>query len=255
MSPLACIKSININPVSMRNKNNLEKMMGKLSNNMLKAKLEAYDNVDVDVICSAVGLLHHHELKGVSIKGAQWKSPQNLTCQDVNINLGVCKLDENKLRDDSYIDLKSEASGHAYVSMSFDDFNNFLKHPLMEKSMGEWEDTIKLSKCSYDESRESLVIDVYHDNGVVCYKRKFTLSNTLRIGEVRAEYIPEDDGIDKDDVSIRRLKTMIQNYFNTLIVNLDGTHLQYKHMDVNENGIYLQLYVTVNKLPIDRFNF
>ena len=103
MSPLVCIKSININPVSMRNKNNLEKLMGKLSNNMLKVKLEAYDNVDVDVICSAVGLLHHHELKGVSIKGAQWKSPQNLTCQDVNINLGVCKLDEDKLRDDSYI--------------------------------------------------------------------------------------------------------------------------------------------------------
>ena len=81
------------------------------------------------------------------------------------------------------------------------------------------------------------------------------IRDRLRIGEVRAEYIPEDGGIDKDDESIIRLKTMLQNYFNTLIVNLDGTHLQYKHMDVNENGIYLQLYVTVNNLPDGRFSF
>jgi len=249
------MNSIINNPVSMRNKNNLEKLLIKLSKNMIRAKLESYDNVDVDVVCSAVSLIHRHELKGVSIKGSQWKSPKNLTCQDVNINLGMCKLDEKKLREDSHIDLKYEANGCAYVSMSFDDFNNFLKHPLMNNSMGEWKDVIRFNACSYDESRESLVIDVYRDNGVVCYKHKFTLSNTLRIGEVRAEYIPEDGGIDKDDASIIRLKTMIQNYFNTLIVNLDGTHLQYKHMDVNENGIYLQLYVTVNELPIDRFSF
>ena len=255
MSPLLCMNSIINSPVSMRNKNNLEKLMGRLSNNMLKSKLEEYDKVEVDIICSPVGLLHKHELKGVSIKGSQWKSPKNLTCQDVNINLGVCKLNDKTLREENYIELNHETTGYAHVSMSFNDFNNFLKHPLMEKSMGEWKDTIKINECSYDESRESLVIDVYHDNGVVCYKHKFTLSNTLRIGEVRAEYIPEDGGIDKDDESIMRLKTMLQNYFNTLIVNLDGTHLQYKHMDVNENGIYLQLYVTVNNLPDGRFSF
>ncbi len=124
--------------------------------------------------------------------------------------------------------------------MSFEDFANFLKHPLTNEALNKVKMTFEDEAPKRGGDEASLVLKATFDED-----RNTVRSFQMRpLGEERVD-VYDVSGSNSDTEQSERVK----RFFETLELDLMGTKLQYRNMRVLANGVALDLNVLVEKFP------
>ena len=183
--------------------------------------------------------------------------------------------------------LVTPAEGKAMVALNPEDFGSFLTHPLFEAQSPSISTSISTSAStllsSDDSSQVSQTrfefsgkdVDISHEDGMVifygkCIGRKWRceLMRGLNKANIHVSHVPSEslgDGdssnananaINNDINSIEtELKSVLSEFFSTLVFELDGTFLSFQDMQVHkskdndDNNVLLALGITVKKFP------
>ena len=189
--------------------------------------------------------------------------------------------------------LVTPAVGKAMVALNPEDFGSFLTHPLFEAQSPSISSSISTSAStllsSDDSSQVSQTrfefsgkdVDISHEDGMVifygkCIGRKWRcelmrgLNGSSNKANIHVSHVPSEslgDGdsepsnananainIDINSVETE-LKSVLSEFFSTLVFELDGTFLSFQDMQVHkskdngDNNVLLALGITVKKFP------
>ena len=181
-------------------------------------------------------------MRQVQIKGTDWSSRKRLTCKALDILVGEVGVDYSKIVSTGRIEIRKPGGrGRAKLFMSFEDFRNFLKHPLTNEAS-------RRSKLTFEDEVP------IKDAAALVLKAKFDEDqNAVRAFRMQPE---EDERVEVVDVSDGSNTTTnseqaerVKRFFETLELDLMGTKLRYRNMRVEENGVALDLNVLVERFP------
>ena len=229
------------------------KLIETVAANILKFNLKTQTSVVVAVNSDDFEALTRGKVRQVQIKGTDWSSRKRLTCKALDISVGEVGVDYSKIVATGRIEIRKPGGrGRAKLFMSFEDFRNFLKHPLtneaLRRSRLTFEDEAPIKdaaalvlKAKFDEDRNAV--------------RAFRMQPASEEDE-RVEVVDVSDGSNtntsnKNSEQAERVK----RFFETLELDLMGTKLRYRNMRVEENGVALDLNVLVERFPPPVINF
>lgn len=257
----------------------------------LKVRLANHSGVSCDVNASSKNLFLKSSVGPVRVRGRSWESPLGLTCRAIDANVDVCRLDMNSVLQRRKLILVTPAEGKAMVALNPEDFGSFLTHPLFEAQSPSISTSISTSAStllsSDDSSQVSQTrfefsgkdVDISHEDGMVifygkCIGRKWRcelmrgLNGSSNRANIHVSHVPSEslgDGdssnananaINIDINSIEtELKSVLSEFFSTLVFELDGTFLSFQDMQVHkskdngDNNVLLALGITVKKFP------
>ena len=114
------------------------KLIETVASSILSFNLKKQTSVTVSVNSDDFEALTRGKVRKVQIKGTDWSSKKNLTCKSLDISVGEVEVDYGKIVTTGRIEIKKPGGrGRAKLFMSFEDFRNFLKHPLTNEALNE----------------------------------------------------------------------------------------------------------------------
>jgi hypothetical protein len=218
-----------------------------------------------------------------------------LSCRELDVTVGRTTIDVPALITTRRIVLQNAAIGDATMVFSGADWQNFLMHPLMSKALADRRCVAPcpsniISFTAADEGTQPIVT-VSRDGvefSVLCYNNNNDDNVPLRRvrlhqprgGRVMASVMADDafDGIVKPlltstssstagagarivdvntDVAdnISAIAMWIVNFFETLVLDLDGCELQFRSLTSETDRLELRLDVRVRSFPSLDINF
>ena len=218
------------------------KLIETVAANILKFNLKTQTSVVVAVNSDDFEALTRGKVRQVQIKGTDWSSRKRLTCKALDVSVGEVGVDYSKIVSTGRIEIRKPGGrGRAKLFMSFEDFRNFLKHPLTNEAS-------RRSKLTFEDEAP------IKDAAALVLKAKFDEDrNAVRAFRMQPE---EDERVEVVDVSDGSDTTTnseqaerVKRFFETLELDLMGTKLRYRNMRVEENGVALDLNVLVERFP------
>lgn len=239
----------------------------------IRARLRDHTSVKCEVSAQNNGLLVGSFFVGpATVKGRGWQSGMGLTCRAIEAKVDMCELDKTQVVTERRLVLKQASFGDAMVALDKNDFGNFLAHPML-KPPSLRKNTVQFLQDGAAINHDSKTVSFH-----ICYNRKrqrgeeaesegetesknaarwtCTLRRTAN-AEKRAvievspvEPIDEEDGV---DTLAAELGSMLTNYFNELIFELDGTFLTFRDLMISNKGaspsVLLKMGIKVEKFP------
>jgi len=223
------------------------KLIETVAANILKFNLKTQTSVVVAVDSDDFEALTRGKVRQVQIKGTDWSSRKRLTCKALDVSVGEVGVDYSKIVSTGRIEIRKPGGrGRAKLFMSFEDFRNFLKHPLTNeasrRSKLTFEDELPIKdaaalvlKAKFDEDRNAV--------------RAFRMQPEEE--DERVEVVDVSDGSNTTNSSNNNIEQAerVKRFFETLELDLMGTKLRYRNMRVEENGVALDLNVLVERFP------
>jgi len=223
------------------------KLIETVAANILKFNLKTQTSVVVAVNSDDFEALTRGVVRQVQIKGTDWSSRKRLTCKALDVSVGEVGVDYSKIVSTGRIEIRKPGGrGRAKLFMSFEDFRNFLKHPLTNEAS-------RRSKLTFEDEAP------IKDAAALVLKAKFDEDrNAVRAFRMqpeedeRVEVVDVSDGSDTTTNSSNNNSEQaerVKRFFETLELDLMGTKLRYRNMRVEENGVALDLNVLVERFP------
>lgn len=205
----------------------------------------------------------------VVVKGRGWMSPKGLTCRSIEAVVKDCSLDMTSVMHKQKLRLNYPANGSAMVAFDANDFGNFLTHSLLVPPSHRFIMNDKIMNDEIKFLKEGVSIDPIQ--GAVTFYINFlqvswkcVLERTSSKGggaKVQVSFIESSCTLSKDEISLLKIglsKTMT-NFFNNLVINLDGAFIKYKDMMVIQKSkipyVLLSLELIVQKFPSRSISF
>jgi hypothetical protein len=224
------------------------KLIETVAANILKFNLKTQTSVVVAVNSDDFEALTRGKVRQVQIKGTDWSSRKRLTCKALDVSVGEVGVDYSKIVATGRIEIRKPGGrGRAKLFMSFEDFRNFLKHPLTNEALRRARLTFEdetprrdaaalVLKAKFDEERNAV--------------RAFRMQPASEEDE-RVEVVDVSDGSNTTNSSNNNSEQAerVKRFFETLELDLMGTKLRYRNMRVEENGVALDLNVLVERFP------
>jgi len=187
-------------------------------------------------------------VRQVQIKGTDWSSRKRLTCKALDVSVGEVGVDYSKIVSTGRIEIRKPGGrGRAKLFMSFEDFRNFLKHPLTNEALRRARLTFEDEAPRRDAAALVLKAKFDEDRNAV---RAFRMQPASEEDE-RVEVVDVSDGSNTTNSSNNNIEQAerVKRFFETLELDLMGTKLRYRNMRVEENGVALDLNVLVERFP------
>jgi len=214
--------------------------------------LKKQTSVTVSVNSDDFEALTRGKVREVQIKGTDWSSKKNLTCKSLDISVGEVEVDYGKIVTTGRIEIKKPGGrGRAKLFMSFEDFRNFLKHPLTNEALNEVRMRFEDEAPKRDEASERLVLKAIFDeerNAVRTFQMQPLEDERVDVCDVSSGTSSSNSSSNSSSSSSEQAER-VKRFFETLELDLMGTKLRYQNMRVLENGVALDLYVLVEKFP------
>lgn len=215
----------------------------------LKRRLAQHTSVRCDLHADPRELVQRGRIGPVSVKGRGWQSGLGLSCRAIEASVESCELDARRIASDRKIVLTRPARGKAMVALNSEDFGKFITHPLLKPPNSEsLQNRLSfVGKGATVDSRNGFVSFLVQLDGeqVECL---------LRRGEVDGEQnavisIPSLNGREDQSDSLREV---LNDFFNKLTFELDGTYLSFRDLMIIEKEcplLMLSLDIVVEKFP------
>ena len=259
---------------------------------VLQSRLQELQSVDVQVKASSLSILGGG-VDGVRVHGTKWCTPMKLSCRELNVKVGRTAIDVPALITSRRIVLQNSAIGDATMVFSGSDWQNFLMHPLMSKALSDRRSvapcpssiisftakggTKPIVTVSRDGVDFSVRCDNDNDNDDNVPLRRVRLYQP-RGGRVMASVMDDDvfDVIVKPPFSslssstagarivdvntdvadnISATAMWIVEFFETLVLDLDGCELRFRSLTSETDRLELRLDVRVRSFPSLDINF
>ena len=230
------------------------KLIETVASSILSFNLKKQTSVTVSVNSDDFEALTRGKVREVQIKGTDWSSKKNLTCKSLDISVGEVEVDYGKIVTTGRIEIKKPGGrGRAKLFMSFEDFRNFLKHPLTNEALNEVRMTFEDEAPKRDEASERLVLKAIFDeerNAVRTFQMQPLEDERVDVCDVSSGTSSSNSSSNSSSSSSSSEQAeRVKRFFETLELDLMGTKLRYQNMRVLENGVALDLYVLVEKFP------
>jgi len=224
------------------------KLIETVASNILKFNLKTQTSVVVAVNSDDFEALTRGKVRQVQIKGTDWSSRKRLTCKALDVSVGEVGVDYSKIVSTGRIEIRKPGGrGRAKLFMSFEDFRNFLKHPLTNEALRRARLTFEDEAPRRDAAALVLKAKFDEDRNAV---RAFRMQPASEEDE-RVEVVDVSDGSNTTNSSNNNSEQAerVKRFFETLELDLMGTKLRYRNMRVEENGVALDLNVLVERFP------
>lgn len=240
------------------NKNGIGITSGLISNLAISAlERRLGDDASVDCIVQAEP---HDLLRGrvgpVVVKGNKWSSPLGMSCRAIEAKVGNCMLDLASVLQRQKLILTTPARGNALVTFNANDFGNFLTHPLLQppqyKVNGEIHNLHFLKENVIIDAKTSSVtfFTRFLDSNYKCLLTRSATNDEAIIQVVSNSNTEEITNI------TTQMSNVLTKYFNSLIIDLEGTFVSYRDMALNSDGdVMIELNILVKKFPSRKLNF
>ena len=227
------------------------KLIETVASSILSFNLKKQTSVTVSVNSDDFEALTRGKVREVQIKGTDWSSKKNLTCKSLDISVGEVEVDYGKIVTTGRIEIKKPGGrGRAKLFMSFEDFRNFLKHPLTNEALNEVRMTFEDEAPKRDEASSRLVLKAIFDeerNEVRTFQMQPLDDERVDVCDVSSGTSSSNSSSSSSSSSEQAER--VKRFFETLELDLMGTKLRYRNMRVLENGVALDLNVLVEKFP------
>ena len=227
------------------------KLIETVASSILSFNLKKQTSVTVSVNSDDFEALTRGKVREVQIKGTDWSSKKNLTCKSLDISVGEVEVDYGKIVTTGRIEIKKPGGrGRAKLFMSFEDFRNFLKHPLTNEALNEVRMTFEDEAPKRDEASSRLVLKAIFDeerNEVRTFQMQPLEDERVDVCDVSSGTSSSNSSSSSSSSSEQAER--VKRFFETLELDLMGTKLRYRNMRVLENGVALDLKVLVEKFP------
>ena len=227
------------------------KLIETVASSILSFNLKKQTSVTVSVNSDDFEALTRGKVREVQIKGTDWSSKKNLTCKSLDISVGEVEVDYGKIVTTGRIEIKKTGGrGRAKLFMSFEDFRNFLKHPLTNEALNEVRMTFEDEAPKRDEASSRLVLKAIFDeerNEVRTFQMQPLEDERVDVCDVSSGTSSSNSSSSSSSSSEQAER--VKRFFETLELDLMGTKLRYRNMRVLENGVALDLKVLVEKFP------
>jgi len=227
------------------------KLIETVASSILSFNLKKQTSVTVSVNSDDFEALTRGKVREVQIKGTDWSSKKNLTCKSLDISVGEVEVDYGKIVTTGRIEIKKPGGrGRAKLFMSFEDFRNFLKHPLTNEALNEVRMTFEDEAPKRDEASSRLVLKAIFDeerNEVRTFQMQPLDDERVDVCDVSSGTSSSNSSSSSSSSSEQAER--VKRFFETLELDLMGTKLRYRNMRVLENGVALDLKVLVEKFP------
>ena len=226
------------------------KLIETVASSILSFNLKKQTSVTVSVNSDDFEALTRGKVREVQIKGTDWSSKKNLTCKSLDISVGEVEVDYGKIVTTGRIEIKKPGGrGRAKLFMSFEDFRNFLKHPLTNEALNEVRMTFEDEAPKRDEASSRLVLKAIFDEE----RNEVRTFQMQPLDDERVDVCDVSSGTSSSNSSSSSSSSeqaeRVKRFFETLELDLMGTKLRYRNMRVLENGVALDLNVLVEKFP------
>lgn len=220
----------------------------------LRTILRSHASIDADVDCTVPGLMTG-QVDGVVISGKDWVSRQNLTCQSLRFAVGTVAIDQIALVAEQLVKLRGVATGSAELVFTANDFGNFLVHPLTRAASrvagpGGYEFVFDGGPEVIKTARAVALVD-----GAVCFGGTWAKDG----GRYRVAMRPKGEGAGVEVVTLEgggggltggeELARAMAEFFETLMVDLQGAQLTYVDMTVDDDAVAMSLSLRVVSFP------
>jgi|NOAtaT_6_FD_contig_61_1142964_length_1384_multi_6_in_0_out_0_1 hypothetical protein len=225
----------------------------------LQLRLRSHSGVSCQVSADPTRMLVSGSVGPVTVKGRSWMSPLGLTCRAIEATVESCQLDLMKVLRDRKLRLTVPAKGKALVAFNSQDFGNFITYPLLKSQIS------KRIMTEFQFLKDNIAIDAMR-NHVTFYGKshdgtlyKCILSRSANSG-ASVQVYPSSSTQDTSGNTATRsqeLATNLTRFFNQLVLELDGTYLNFHDFRINASRssgsdtatLVLALSIEVHKLP------
>ncbi|WP_218079321.1 LmeA family phospholipid-binding protein [Anthocerotibacter panamensis] len=205
----------------------------------LKTCLAGHETVSVRIVSKNFLHLLTGGVDEVEVHGKGWQSPRGVTCRAIAVRTGALMVDVRAVLSGKIV-LKNPAPASAQLALNRQDFNNFLKSPLLDKSLNrlvvEGEPVTDLHAERMEEG---------------------TLWVSGQWGSERPDFELQA-GRDGKAVVTRghaRLSQSLQEFFNNMVIDLHGLELRMDSFAVRDTLLHLQAQGNLWQFPDRAFNF
>jgi len=243
---------------------------------VLQSRLQELHSVNVQVKASPLSILSGG-VDGVRVRGKKWCTPMKLSCRELDVTVGRTAIDVPALITARRIVIQNAAIGDANMIFSGADWQNFLMHPLMTKALAHRRAAVpcpsNIISFTADEGTQPILraTTVSRDGvefSVLCDNNDNANNVPLRRvrlyqphgGRVMAS-VMDDDVVARtiDDVNTNASNSAVAmwivDFFETLVLDLDGCELRFNSLTAETDRLELRLDVLVRSFPSLDINF
>jgi len=226
--------------------------------------LAAQTGVECHVSSSASNLLSKGLIGPVTVKGKGWQSPLGLSCRVIEAKVETCHIDFSSVVKRRKLILVEPAVGKALVALSEQDFGNFITHPLLQNQVPSLP-TRENPSNKITFLKENVEIDTANNHILFfseCLGETWKLqlergSNTAKITATHhTTTTAPSSTISQDEISSieNEMSTILSEFFNELVFELDGTFLSFQDMKIHDRKssgpvVMMALEILVRKFP------
>ncbi|GLC41492.1 hypothetical protein PLESTM_001201800 [Pleodorina starrii] len=132
----------------------------------LTTRLKQHSGIHIDVRSTAWGLLEG-KFGGMTVRGFKWRTPLELTADQLMVDVGELALDYQKLVWQQTVALKNVPQGSVAFTLTSQDLANFMVHPLMVAAAAR---AVKGHAFIFDRSTASVRLDPATGRGIITYQ-------------------------------------------------------------------------------------
>jgi len=247
------VLSATLDPTTVKKSGTTSSLISNLAIIALKLRLAQHSGVACEVNASSSNIIFNGTIGPVSVKGRNWRSPLGLTCRAIEANVDQCTLDMESVIKKRKLLLTEPAIGKAMIALDATDFGNFITHPLFyaqspslegrggENGLFEFlKDDVEIT-ISRNEKVDVGVV-VFYGNCLGerwrCELRRES-GNSVPSNQAIVDVTPlsptsKSRGALKEQST--EISTLLTNFFNALVFELDGTYMSFKDLIVHTSS-------------------
>jgi len=191
----------------------------------------------------------------VKVRGERWSSPRDLTCETIAFDVGECELDIAAALSWRGIMLKNEARGEASLVFDSRDFGNFLAHPLFvaASANGVGGSTFVFERSTARVNGKDGCLEYAGTWSRDGRRRELKMFPNVVANSVASVELECSSSTPGDDA----LERALERFFTALIIDLDGTELRYKSMNIDRarSRARFALDARIRRFPSTRLQF
>ncbi|CAM9202634.1 unnamed protein product [Ectocarpus sp. 6 AP-2014] len=202
--------------------------------------------VECTVNSSAMNLVRGN-LEQAKVDGLNWVTPMGMTLRTIALTLNEMNIKPSEVFRGKIL-FKCPAEGEALIELDAQDFGNFLVHPLLT--------TADLPSGKFDFRREGTALDVERGRATFTgiWQGQPVVMEACqpdRFGKIHARVAQRGR---LTDLGIRTLSEEMTHFFNTVVLDLDGTAVRFRDMyhgynSRGEPSLRVTVSVVVHRLP------
>ncbi|KAG2485194.1 hypothetical protein HYH03_016083 [Edaphochlamys debaryana] len=170
LAPVAAIARPSSSAISGSQTNTKKDMTAEVLERVFKlalaARLKQHGGVHVDVRTTALGLVEG-KFGGMTVRGSRWRTPLELTAEQLMVDVGEMALDLNKLLWQQAVTLKNVPQGSVSFTLTSADLANFMAHPLMRQAAAR---AVGNAAFNFDRSTARVRFDPASGRGIITYE-------------------------------------------------------------------------------------